>query len=211
MPSLVLPHTNGDRSAPPALTFRVSSDNGRLQVRPPAPPRAKKRRRRKPIVLAVRGSVTVKAYKTKWRDPARRKTYRAWTIFWKDLKGRHLEKRADLARAKSRAEEIATDLCNSGADMLAFTPADKASYQRSIQNLVPIGSPPLESATADYARGMQILPPGWTFAQACEYCRQHAPQISDPQKVPEPARRKTYRAWTIFWKDLKGRHLEKRA
>lgn len=103
-----------------------------------------KRKERKKATEITSGSVTVQIFGA---APG------PWTIAWYEGPGgaRKRAMRSSFAKAKKFAQDKADSLANGETAAEAFTPADRASYLRVLENLKPIGANP-ELATAEYAQ-----------------------------------------------------------
>jgi len=171
------------------------------------------RRRAKPIEIK-QGSVTVRIYKTKWRDKKRRKDYRSHTIIWSDGTGRKREKRATIESARRRARQIAVDLLDGQIAQSQFTESDRASFRRSRELLHAIGDPPLEIAVGIYTESVQILPAGVTPLEAARFYVAQNPagvlQATIPKTIDEFfARRQMGGKWTRILKKMLERFAAK--
>jgi integrase len=169
---------------PGRIRLQVAIDgNGRTRVLPDFPVV-------KPKSTATeisRGSVTVKIYKTKWRDKKRRKAYASHTVIWKDAFGkRQRQKRASFDQAKAVAERVATGLANGEQTLLEFSQADRASVLRARELLQQIGDPPLEVAIGHYVQlVMKLAATPMSPEQAIQFAIEHQPKGVKVQNVPD--------------------------
>lgn len=69
------------------------------------------RKRKKPLEVKA-GAVTVKVYRTTWRDKKRRRIYASHVVSYFDQVGRHRHKFADRSLAEACAQDCATALIN---------------------------------------------------------------------------------------------------
>ncbi|MCX6922888.1 MAG: hypothetical protein NT154_06710 [Verrucomicrobia bacterium] len=128
-------------------------------------------------------------YRTRWTSKVTRRTYSAWVIIWRDAGSRRREKHSDLAKAKTRAPEIWTNICNGQTLQNQFTEADRASFRRSRELIYPTGKS-LETVAAEYAEASAIwrsalgdVPPAF-IATAIQFYVEHQPKGVVPKNIP---------------------------
>ncbi len=153
--------------------------NGRVHVAPSGP-----RKRGTTNRKIIKGKYGVRVVPTEWTDKTRGKTYRSWTIIWRDARGRHREKRADLEQATKRQEQIEASIGAGDATMLSFSQADRANNLAALQNLDGTGKSLVQS-TSEYAEMHRILKGRCTPVEAARsYIASH-PATLIPLNTPE--------------------------
>lgn len=106
-----------------------------------SPPKKKKRKTRKPLVIP-RGSISVRIYRTK------NGRYRSHTLIYYEGGRRRREVRSSLQEAKDLAEIVLTRLENGEAVAAKLGPEETASCLRALRLAASIGKP-LELAMAE--------------------------------------------------------------
>lgn len=161
------------------------------------------------------GSVCVRIYPTKWRNKKRRKIYRSYILAWRLHKRGKLfrQKLSRLEEAKKRAEQIAGSIANGQTNLLQFSQADIASFQRSRELLKNIGDPPIESAIGIYTQCVQILN-GVCPLEASRYYNLQHPCGTIPKQSADVvqeffAKRKMSNKWKKNLKTMLDRFIER--
>jgi integrase len=126
------------------------------------------------------GRVTVKYWRSRWKDKKRRRIYTKWFFI---LAGRREAQNTERA-TQARAKEVANSIANGEISLLTFNQADRASYLRARELLRPTGKS-LELAAAEYAEVLAILraglgevPAGTLATAAREFVTHHASRIT---------------------------------
>lgn len=116
--------------------------------------------RKRPFAAVTVDQLSIPIWRTRWHDQKRCKTYVSYTIAWSDGFGRHREKRSTLARAKSRAGQIAIEIINGDTWRKQVTQEDWAIFQRCLSMLGKTGPATpeaVEAAVRIYTESVQIL------------------------------------------------------
>lgn len=112
----------------------------------------------------------VRIYKTSWSCKKRQRKYKAFTIVWRDASGREQrEKKSDEAKARKRAELIATSMLNGESALAKFSQAKMASFLRAEEVLAKVGSPAIELVAVIYTQCVENLPAGVTLRDLRDY------------------------------------------
>jgi integrase len=124
-----------------------------------------------------RGSVSVKIYKTPTRG------WDAYTVVHYQDGKRVRTAFADLDKARTEAEVVATRLGNVEADVLTLTSSDRAAYLRARAVLDPVGLP-IEAAAIEMAEATKRLR-GVSLSRAVDFYLLRHPIDMIPRTVPE--------------------------
>jgi integrase len=132
------------------------------------------------------GRVTIKYWLSRWRDRKRRRIYSKWFFITAGRREAHNTENV----TKARAREVANSIANGEITMLAFTQADKASYQRARELLRPTGKS-LELVCSEYAEAHNLFTestldaPRSTLLEAVRYYLSHAITTTASRTCPE--------------------------
>lgn len=103
-------------------------------------------------------------------------------ISWSALGRRKRESRATLAAAKTRAEEVATAICNGQIGGLQLTGADRDSYAHAVRALAPLKLP-LHAAVDELVEARKLAGGASLIEIARDYAARHDDKIR-PGMIP---------------------------
>lgn len=169
-----------------ALRFEVSPDLSvepcdqlvsREVLKPPAPVR------RKSKVWPTTGSIRIPY------QEYRNTSGKYWMLFYYRAGRRVREARSDFEKLKKRCEEVANDIANGQAAMLAFTEADRAGWLRCHEILAAAGiKKTLELVASEYVENWKAeQDAGVSAREALLYYKEQHPSGLIPRNIPKIA------------------------
>jgi len=128
-------------------------------------------------ITVKRGNVRVKIYRSKSRGCW------SYTVAYYDGQGRKRTVFADLVKARTEAELVATRICAGELDVLELRSDDRLSYSRAIKLLAPT-STPLEVAVMQFVEAANILR-GASLVEAAKFYHKHHRQVVRVRSVAQ--------------------------